>query len=220
MGAGRRDMKATALNLEPDAGITRTPQIFIGSSKEGIHIARALQEELRAADIGNPVLWSEDPPYSFTSVVDWLEAIRHKYDAAVFIYSPDDTVLSRATLYSAPRDNVIYELGFFQGALSRWNCFVVADETNSLKLQSDLAGMTLLFYSHDEIVRVGARAALREAAEKIRNGLATKRSLGTNTEVGGSWFQVTWRPSSASARSLHAVDLVNCIPLYGAEFNG
>ena len=46
----------------------------------------------------------------------------------------------------APRDNVVFELGLFMGALSRSRTFVCVPAGEALKIPSDLKGMTNIQY--------------------------------------------------------------------------
>ena len=90
--------------------------------------------------------------------------------------SPDDEVESREVQSQAPRDNVIFELGLFIGALGRDRTYMVQPNGVSLKLPSDLAGITQVRYNgarvdkdlssalssaaisiHDQIMKIGAR---------------------------------------------------------------
>jgi predicted nucleotide-binding protein len=47
----------------------------------------------------------------------------------------------------SPRDNVIFELGLFMGALTRTRTFVLAPSQVDLKIPSDLLGVTFLRYA-------------------------------------------------------------------------
>lgn len=67
-------------------------------------------------------------------------------DFAVLVAAPDDIVVSRGASTHAPRDNVIFELGLFMGALSRRRTFMVVPDGVDLKIPTDLAGLTQLRY--------------------------------------------------------------------------
>jgi predicted nucleotide-binding protein len=64
----------------------------------------------------------------------------------VLVAGPDDEVTSRGTTAGAPRDNVVFELGLFMGALSRSRTFVCVPGGVALKIPSDLKGMTNIKY--------------------------------------------------------------------------
>jgi predicted nucleotide-binding protein len=61
--------------------------------------------------------------------------------------APDDKVISRKIESGAPRDNAVFELGLFMGALSRNRTFLLTPKGVGVKIPSDLLGLTPLFYS-------------------------------------------------------------------------
>jgi hypothetical protein len=62
------------------------------------------------------------------------------------VLGPDDDVESRSEKAQAPRDNVVFELGLFMGALGPERTYMVLPAGVDLKLPSDLAGITYLPY--------------------------------------------------------------------------
>jgi hypothetical protein len=115
------------------------PFVFVGSSTEGIPIAKALQAGLsECCDI---TLWSQgifEPSFGYLeSLVKALELA----DFAVLILTPDDLTDRRGAEANSPRDNVIFELGLFIGRLGRQRCFFVHDKTLPIKIPSDLLGI-------------------------------------------------------------------------------
>jgi hypothetical protein len=81
---------------------------------------------------------------------------------------PDDAVTMRGKLFSAPRDNVVYELGLFSGALGRERCFFVTPEGTDIHLPTDLLGMTAGWYETGR--RDGnLQAAVGPFCTKVRN---------------------------------------------------
>src|SRR5579871_5828981 len=101
------------------------PFIFIGSSVEGLAIARALEENLEHDARIN--LWTSDVfqpgGTSIESLIEQLDTC----DYAMFVLSPDDLVIAREKEWYEPRDNVIFELGLFMGRLGRRRTFLVYD---------------------------------------------------------------------------------------------
>ena len=59
----------------------------------------------------------------------------------------DDVVVKRGKKGFGPRDNMIFELGFFTGTLGRARTFMVIDRDDPAILPSDLAGVTVAMYS-------------------------------------------------------------------------
>jgi CRP/FNR family cyclic AMP-dependent transcriptional regulator len=121
------------------------PRVFVGSSKESLESAKAVQASLgRVAEI---VLWSTGVfgPDQFT--LEALEEQAGKVDFAILVFGPDDVIFSRGKRLEGPRDNVIFELGLFMGALGRKRAFVVSPVGKKLKVPSDLLGTNFVQYS-------------------------------------------------------------------------
>lgn len=120
------------------------PVLFIGSSAEGLPIAREIQS-LFAHDDLLPKPWTDCFRPSASSIEN-LEREVAAADFAILVLGPDDVVESRGTVQDAPRDNVVWEHGFFTGGLGRGRCFLVKPRGASLKLPSDWGGVTILDY--------------------------------------------------------------------------
>ena len=122
----------------------RRPCVFVGSSAEGLPIAKAIQVNLdRACEV---VIWSQGV---FGLSGGTLEALVEKageFDFAVLVITPDDMTQSRGNNQQSPRDNVLFELGLFIGVLGRKRSFVVYDRSAKIKLPTDLAGVTNAIY--------------------------------------------------------------------------
>ncbi|TXH35153.1 MAG: hypothetical protein E6Q92_12215 [Burkholderiaceae bacterium] len=94
------------------------------------------------------LIWSDEdmfPPGSYP-----LEVLENEVDRADFgvaIAHPDDIVRSRRNESAAPRDNVIFELGFFMSRLDRKRTFLLVPQMDAdLKLPSDFKGLTPITY--------------------------------------------------------------------------
>jgi CRP/FNR family transcriptional regulator, cyclic AMP receptor protein len=156
------------------------PVVFIGSSKEGLDIANAAAGQIRSNDIEVRV-WSEGVFTASKTAIESLEAIVRQSDFAILVVSPDDRVSLRGKVFAAPRDNVIFELGLFMGALGRTRVFVLRPSASqtavdpvsafrdwlwprlSLRLPTDLLGLNTLYYE------AGARdlaVALKSACDE------------------------------------------------------
>ncbi|MBP0639869.1 TIR domain-containing protein [Cupriavidus sp. AcVe19-6a] len=123
------------------------PRAFFISSKESVSVAKAIRHGLRYTD-ADSLLWSDEdifPPGSYP-----LEVLEREVDQADFgvaIAHPDDIVQSRGKQSAAPRDNVLFELGFFMSRLGRERTFLLVPEMEAdLKLPSDFKGMTPIMY--------------------------------------------------------------------------
>lgn len=145
----------------------KTP-LFIGSSSESLGFAKLLEEKLKV--YYDVTLWSN----GFTTgdvVYDKLAnlAISSKY--AIFIGGADDFVVRpskviKGQLGFKPRDNIYYELGLFEGLLSRHRVFFVVNK--EANLASDFQGVTVIFYSGRK------PAELKEAAENVAKQINEK----------------------------------------------
>jgi predicted nucleotide-binding protein len=63
-------------------------------------------------------------------------------DFAIVVLTADDMTTKRGQTYAVPRDNVIFELGFFMGRLGLERTYMVYSRDHSPTLPSDLAGIT------------------------------------------------------------------------------
>jgi hypothetical protein len=118
------------------------PALFIGSSTEGLAIARELQAEVDQQC--EPTVWSQDVFVPGGMTLSELLIAAQNTDFAALVLTPDDSVVSRGEQRAAVRDNVIFELGLFLGALGPRRVFIIRPRDQDLQLPSDLAGMTVL----------------------------------------------------------------------------
>ncbi len=147
------------------------PVLFIGSSKESLPIARAIRSNFAHDDFGVN-LWTDRVFGPSRFAIAELEKQVQEADFAVLVLGPDDEVISRNEKSDAPRDNVIFELGLFMGALSHERTFMVIPRDCDIKIPTDLLGLTSLSYksddSNDLIALLGpACDELREIINKI-----------------------------------------------------
>lgn len=117
------------------------PSLFVGSSTECLGTAQALAVQL--ANDAEVTVWNEgvfNPGMGFLeSLVNALD----RFDFAALVLTGDDLVVSHDSATTAPRDNLMFELGLFMGRLGRARTFGVTPRSG-VKLPSDLAGVTLL----------------------------------------------------------------------------
>jgi len=122
------------------------PVMFIGSSKESLPIAREIRSGLRYDDILIH-LWTDGGVFGASRFpIENLEGQVTSSDFAVLVLGPDDRVLSRGEETDAPRDNVIFELGLFMGALKRERTFLVLPRGLDIKIPTDILGLNPLTY--------------------------------------------------------------------------
>ncbi|HEU5390373.1 MAG TPA: nucleotide-binding protein [Streptosporangiaceae bacterium] len=153
------------------------PALFIGSSSEGLAVARELQAELDQDC--QPAIWSQNIFTPGNTTFGELLQISQNFDFAALILTPDDSVTSRGNQEMAARDNVVFELGLFLGSLGPRRVFIIHPRKFPPRLPSDLAGVTLLNYNENHR---NLRAAIGPAANGIRKrisdeGLRSSREL-------------------------------------------
>ena len=119
------------------------PSVFIGSTKERLDVAQAIESNLQyAADV---TLWTLVFELSRGYLESLVETAR-QFDFAVLALTADDLVQSRGQTVLGPRDNVLFELGLFTGLLGRERTFILEDRSQSLKIPTDLFGVTMASY--------------------------------------------------------------------------
>ena len=127
------------------------PVVFIGSSKESLPIAEAIKSNLDGEEI-KVRLWTDGVFGASQFALTELERQVQESDFAVLVMGPDDEVLSRNEKSDAPRDNVIFELGLFMGALSHERTFMVIPRDSDIKIPTDLLGLIPLKYESSDTI--------------------------------------------------------------------
>lgn len=149
------------------------PKLFIGSSHANLRVAQVLANNLD--QVAEVTVWNEGV---FGMGYGFLETLVKKledYDFAAFVLAPDDVTTSKEQTRPAPRDNVLFESGLFMGVLGRDRVFLVYDQTEDIKIPSDLAGVTLATYDGKRIDGKDASAAVREAVVAIGDRIKDSR---------------------------------------------
>jgi len=124
--------------------MNRKPRIFIGSSVESLPIADAVNLNLdHQAEV---TIWRNGTFDLSSNTIDSLEKKAKSVDFSLFIFSPDDIVIIRNDKKIAVRDNVVFELGLFIGALGKDRCYILKPRGIHLHLPTDLLGLTLADY--------------------------------------------------------------------------
>ena len=146
------------------------PLIFIGTTKEGLDLGEALQQSLQHHF--QVRLWPEDVFQPSSHPLTDLLNLRTKVDYAAFVLTADDVRRSRHKQSPVPRDNLIFELGLFMGALGADRVFAIAPQGDRPDLPSDLLGVTTLDYLVPE--RLGWQSAMGPIATKLKRLLAER----------------------------------------------
>ena len=158
------------------------PTIFIGSSSEGLKIAKHIETQIE--DFAECTLWTHAFDYGKSNFDNLADQIAF-YDYAILIATADDIIVSRGKTQKGGRDNVLFELGLFTGGLGKSRVFYVIEEDT--KLPSDLLGITLPYIPKTSSVNFDK--VLDENVEKIKKHIANREKT----------FDLGFLPSTALA---------------------
>jgi predicted nucleotide-binding protein len=147
---------------------TARPSIFVGSSREGLDIAKAVEFNLK--DDADVTIWNQNVFELSHATLESLVKLIDQFDFAVLVLTPDDILVSRHNVFETARDNVFVELGLFMGKLGRERTFVVCDQDSEVKIPSDLSGVTLAGY-HGKRKDKNMVSALSPACTQIKLSL-------------------------------------------------
>jgi Predicted nucleotide-binding protein containing TIR-like domain len=157
-------------------------RVFIGSSTEGLELARSIQEELglilqEKLDKGATIiLWNQGVFRPGQYALERLIELANDYDFAIFVISPDDIAEVRGNRVLVARDNVLFEAGLFFSQLDRIRTFLIKPRIHSTSseppfhLPSDLQGLTLVEYSPPDNP-ADLRAAIGGPCNQIANAI-------------------------------------------------
>lgn len=157
------------LNDEEKIEDKRT-KIFIGSSTEGLNVARKIKSALRYD--AHVDTWADglfDRPSQ--AYIEVLENILNKYEYGIFVFTPDDKIFSRGQISNIPRDNVIFEYGMFLGKHTRKKAFFIVPRGIDIKLMTDVLGITSLDY---DPTNSNLQSAVSDACDQIREIIGNK----------------------------------------------
>jgi CRP/FNR family cyclic AMP-dependent transcriptional regulator len=122
-------------------------QVFMMSSTEALPIARAIQSNF-LHDNFSAVLWSDGVFTASSYAMEILEKAVGASDFGIVIVQPDDLINIRGEARSVPRDNVIFEIGFFMGRLGRKRTLLLEPLGENVKLPTDLSGLMTISYQY------------------------------------------------------------------------
>jgi hypothetical protein len=146
------------------------PSMFIGSSLEGKRVAETIQMALEYE--AHSTVWHQGVFGLSGGTLESLVSALNDYDFATLVLTADDLLEKRNASGRCPRDNVLFELGLFMGALGRSRTFIVHSRTTPPMLPTDLAGITPATYEE----RPNLEAALGPACTKIKRALEANGS--------------------------------------------
>lgn len=142
------------------------PSIFLGSSSEALPLAKAIKGVLEKdfrVEIWNERLFElgED---TLNNLLRFIQC----YDFALLVLTGDDFAKIRGKRVKTPRDNVVFEIGLFMGALGRRRAFpiVAPAKKREVETPSDLLGNTAV-YLPKGFAKKSTSAALRTQLKKL-----------------------------------------------------
>jgi len=124
-------------------------RVFIMSSTEALDIAREIQNHF-AHDSFSVVIWTDEVFKASSYAIESLEQAVDDADFAIVIAQPDDLTKTRGEAKAVPRDNIIFELGFFIGCLGRKRTLLLEPRDKDVKLPTDLSGLMTIGYRYGE----------------------------------------------------------------------
>lgn len=156
------------------------PAVFIASSVEGLPIADAinlnLDHEMQCT------LWRNGTFKLGSDALGDLVKKSSAVDFAIFVFSPDDISTIRDKAHVVARDNVVFELGLFIGALGKDRCYVVKPRGVEMHLPSDLAGVTTADFAADRPdgdIASALNAACKQIKDRIKElGVLPRSAVG------------------------------------------
>ena len=148
----RRIAQVLSKRLEQRNVLIRQPndkiRVFVISSVEALPVARAIENAF-AHDPFATIVWANGVFRVTNYTLESLENELDVCDFAVAIAHPDDQTTIRDEDWPTPRDNVVFELGFFMGRLGRSRAILMEPQGARVKLPSDLAGVTTIRYKFE-----------------------------------------------------------------------
>lgn len=123
----------------------RKPRILVGSSSEGLPIAKALRDAL-AAEI-ELHLWNDSFFTAGEYAVESLDERSRIFDGALVVGTADDRVISRGSEVEAIRDNLLFEFGMFVAIFGRRRAILALEGLGQVKTPSDLFGLTCVGFT-------------------------------------------------------------------------
>lgn len=163
----------------------RKPRLFIASSVESLPIAEAVNVNL---DHDFEVtIWKNGTFKLSSSTIEDLVEKSSTVDFALFIFAPDDITTIRNRNEHVVRDNVIFEMGLFVGAIGKSRSFVLKPRNIEMHLPTDLLGVTPADFdakrTDGDLVSATNRACSLIKSEVQRLGLVNYVSLSESRTI-------------------------------------
>lgn len=152
------------------------PRIFIGSSTEGLEVAKRIKTFF-SSDY-DCFLWTDDIFKNNESFMETLVKSASLFDFGFLVFSADDKSIVRNEHFETPRDNILFEYGLFLGRVGLDRAFVIAQKES--KIPTDMLGITQTRY---EVITNDKNEKI--ATESLEDGLKKlKKQIDENVKLG------------------------------------
>ncbi|WP_290523547.1 nucleotide-binding protein [Alcanivorax sp.] len=163
----------------------RKPRLFIASSVETLPVAEAVNVNLDH-DL-EVTIWKNGTFKLSSSAIDDLVEKSSAIDFALFVFAPDDISQIRSRVEHVVRDNIIFEMGLFVGAIGKSRSFILKPRNVEMHLPTDLLGVTPADYdasrSDNDLVSATNRACALIKSEIDRIGLIDHASVSVTQRI-------------------------------------
>ncbi len=157
----------------------RKPRLFIASSAESLEIAEAVNVNLDHEF--EVTIWKNGTFKLSSTTIDDLVEKSSTVDFSLFIFARDDIATIRSRKEHVVRDNVLFEMGLFIGAIGKERSFILKPRDEQMHLPTDLLGTTPADYdsnrSDNDLVSATNRACSLIKSEAQRIGIINHASL-------------------------------------------
>jgi hypothetical protein len=141
----------------------------------------------------HPSLYERRPSVFIETLINAFS----RFDFAILVLTPDDLVNSREVEAFGPRDDVIFELGLFMGRLGRSRTFIIHQADATLRIPTDLSGLTTATYQWPRRDK-SYKSAVGAACDSMR---AAIRDLGvSDLKANKQISEITTRQDTAEVR--------------------
>lgn len=152
-------------------------KIFIGSSMSGFKYAAAVKKIIDENQNYTGVVWKDVFGDDNKTTIEKLEETIEKYKYSIFVFSPDDEIkpAKADSKQKIPRDNVIFEYGFFMGRGGRPNTFLMMPHNSSqeplVHILTDISGLNYKSYIYSSSDGTDIKCNVRNACDDIINAI-------------------------------------------------
>jgi predicted nucleotide-binding protein len=139
------------------------PRVFVVHGRDRATVLELKNFLQNGLGFPEPVILAERRSGGAT-IMEKFEQYSHRIDVAFVLFTPDDLgqlADLKAMPQSRPRQNVVFELGYFLGKLGRQSGRVIILHVGPLEMASDLSGLVYIDISN----------GIERAAEEIRREL-------------------------------------------------